>query len=60
MVAFLCVVSARTRLTAHAGGGQVSVPVLGLVAVAVVLALAALVLLILRNGLWLRPRVVRP
>jgi hypothetical protein len=55
------IVSARTRLTATALGAPVSVPVLWLVALALVLALAALVLFLLRSilrdgGMLLRPR----
>jgi ABC-type Mn2+/Zn2+ transport system permease subunit len=58
------VASARIRLTAVLFGQPVSVPVLGLVAVVVVLVLAVLVLwllrAILRDGLRLRPRMVTP
>ena len=56
--------SARTRLTATVAGTPVSVPVLWLLAAIVVLALAALVLWLIRSavsdgGFWrLRPRVV--
>ena len=57
------VVSARTRLDAVILGRPVSVPWLGIVAVVLVLALAALVLhlarLLARDGLRLRPVVVR-
>jgi hypothetical protein len=66
ILAFLgLVVSAQTRLTATVLGSPVSVPVLGLVALAVVLALAAVVLFLLRSilrdgGLRLRPRTVGP
>jgi hypothetical protein len=56
------IVSARTRLTATVAGAQISVPVLWLVFAAVVLALAAVVLwllrMILRDGLRLRPGTV--
>ena len=58
------IVSARTRLTMTVHGAAVSVPVLWLVAAAVVLALAAVVLWLLRTavrdgGFWrLRPVVV--
>ncbi len=64
LLAFLALlVSARTRLTATVVGQPVAVPVLWLVAAAVVLALAAAVLYLLRSilrggGLLLRPRVV--
>ena len=58
------VVSARTRLTGTVLGQPVSVPVLGVIALAVVLALAvvalALVRSILRDGLRLRPAAVNP
>jgi hypothetical protein len=55
--------SAMTRLNAVVLGQPVSVPVLWLVAVAVVLILAAVVLYLLRSilrdgGLLLRPRTV--
>ena len=57
------VVSARIRLTGVIFGQPVSVPVLGLVAVVVVLVLAVMLLwllrTILRDGLRLRPRAVR-
>jgi hypothetical protein len=59
------IVSARIRLNAVVLGQAVSVPVLGLVAVAVVLALAVVVLALIRTAvrdgafLYLRPRVVR-
>ena len=54
------IVSARARLSAVILGQPVSVPVLWLVAAAIVLVLAVLVLWILRGiirdgGLWLRP-----
>ncbi len=58
------VVSAQARLSAVVLGRAVSVPVLGIVALAVVLLLAAAVLWLLRSavrdgGFWrLRPRVV--
>ncbi len=60
------VVSAQARLSAVILGQPVSVPVLGLVALAVVLALAALVLRLIRSAvrdggfswLLLRPRGV--
>jgi hypothetical protein len=58
------IVSARTRLTMTMHGAAVSVPVLWLVAAALVLALAAVVLWLLctavrDGGFWrLRPRVV--
>ena len=56
------VVSARTRLDAVILGRPVSVPWLGIVAVVLVLALAALVLhlarLLARDGPRLRPVVV--
>ncbi len=59
------VVSAQARLSAVILGQPVSVPVLGLVALAVVLALAALVLRLIRSAVrdggfsWLlRPRGV--
>ncbi len=57
-------VSAQARLSAVILGQPVSVPVLGLVALALVLALLALVLWLLRSAvrdggfLRLRPRVV--
>jgi hypothetical protein len=60
----LLAVTAQARLTATVGGTPVSVPVLWLIVLAVVLALAAAVLwllrTILREGafLRLRPRVV--
>ena len=55
--------SAQARLNAVILGQPVSVPVLGIVALAVVLLLAAAVLYLLRSiardvGLRLRPRVV--
>jgi len=58
------VVSARTRLDAVILGRPVSVPVIGIVAVVLVLALVALILHITRvlvrdGGLRLRPRVVQ-
>jgi hypothetical protein len=58
------VVSARTRLDAVILGRPVSVPVFGIVAVVLVLALVALILHITRTlvrdgGLRLRPRVVQ-
>ena len=61
LLAFLgLIVSARIRLSAVIFGQPVSVPVLGLVAVVVVLALAVMLLwllrTILRDGLRLRPR----
>ena len=56
------VVSARIRLSAVIFGQPVSVPVLGLVAVVVVLVLAVMILwllrALLRDGLHLRPRMV--
>jgi len=58
-------VSAQARLNAVILGQPVSVPVLGIVALAVVLLLAALVLWLLRSAVrdggfwWLRPRTVR-
>jgi hypothetical protein len=56
------IVAARIRLSGVILGQPVSVPLLGLVAVILVLALAAVVLWllrsILRDGLRLRPRVV--
>lgn len=58
------IVSARTRLTMTVHSTAVSVPVLWLVALAVVLALAAAVLWLVRaavrdGGFWrLRPRTV--
>lgn len=56
-------VSARTRLTATVHGAHFAVPVLWLLAAAVVLALAAAVLYLARSvvrdgGLRLRPRMV--
>jgi hypothetical protein len=58
------IVSARTRLTGVVLGQPVSIPVLWLVAAAVVLLLAALVLilarLLLRDGLRLHPVAVDP
>ena len=62
-LALSLVVSARTRLNATVLGQPVSVPVLWLVAAAVVLAMAALVLWLIRSavrdgGFWrLRPRM---
>ena len=56
--------SAQARLNAVILGHPVSISVLGLVALGVVLALAALVLWLLRSAVrdggfwWLRPRVV--
>jgi hypothetical protein len=65
LLAFLALlVAARTRLTMTVHGAAVSVPVLWLVAAAVVLALAAAVLYLARaairdGGFWrLRPRAV--
>jgi hypothetical protein len=63
VLAFLgLVTSAQTRLTLTVVGMPVSVPVLGIIALAVVLALAAAVLVLLRllvrDGLNLRPRMV--
>jgi hypothetical protein len=60
VLAFLGWLTSQTRLTVHAAGGQASIPVLALAAVAVVLILAAVVLLILRSagGMHLRPRMV--
>jgi hypothetical protein len=58
------IVSARTRLTMTVHGTAVSVPVLWLVAAAIVLVLAAAVLYLARaairdGGFWrLRPRAV--
>ncbi len=60
------IVSARTRLTMTMHGAAVSVPVLWLVAAALVLAIAAVVLWLLRaaardGGFWrLRPKPVTP
>ena len=54
-------VSARTRLNAVILGQPVSIPVLWLVAAAVLLALTGCVLLLIRNGArngWLRLRPV--
>ncbi len=57
-------VSARVRLNAVILGQPVSVPVLGIVALAVVLLLAAAVLWLIRSVIrdggfwWLRPRTV--
>jgi hypothetical protein len=55
------VVSARTRITAAAGPVHVNVPVLGVVAVGVVLALMLAVLAVVwvlaRERLRLRPRM---
>jgi hypothetical protein len=65
VVAFVSlVVSAQVKLNAVVLGQPVSIPVLGIVAFAVVLLLAAAVLWLLRSafrdgGFWrLRPRVV--
>jgi hypothetical protein len=63
LLAFLgLVVSARVRLTAVLFGQPVSIPVLGLVAAVVVLALAVtlvwLLRSLLRDGLRLRPGAV--
>ncbi|MGH3194192.1 MAG: hypothetical protein ACRDPY_42245 [Streptosporangiaceae bacterium] len=57
------IVSARTRLTATVLGQPVSIPALWLIAAAVVLALAAMVLWLVRSilrdgGLWIAPRRV--
>lgn len=58
------IVSAKTRLNAVILGQPLSVPVLGLIAAAVVLALLALVLWLIRSVirdgglLYLRPRMV--
>jgi hypothetical protein len=56
------ILSARVRLSAIIFGQPVSVPVLWLIAAALVLALAAVVLVLLRlllqDGLRLRPVVV--
>jgi hypothetical protein len=57
------IVSARTHLTVAAPGVHASIPVLGVVALAVVLLLAAAVLVLLRSlarGGWhgARPRMV--
>jgi hypothetical protein len=63
---FALIVSAYARINAVVLGQHVSVPVIGLVAVALVLALAALVLVLIRSilrdraFLYLRPRMVRP
>lgn len=55
-------VSAQAHITAAAGGCHVNIPVLGVVALAVVLVLAAGVLylarILVRDGLRLRPAVV--
>ena len=57
------VVSAVTRLHAVVFGAQVSIPYVGIVAVLVALALVAAILvmvrLMVRDGLRLRPVVVR-
>jgi hypothetical protein len=62
LVVLVVAVSAQVRLTATVAGQQVSIPVLGIIAVVVVLALAAVVLVLarqlLRDGLRLRPRPV--
>ena len=56
--------SAQARVNAVVLGQPVSVPVLGIVALAVVLALAVAVLWLLRSAIrdggfwWLRPRTV--
>lgn len=66
LLAFLgLVVSARARLNAVIFGHPVSVPWLGLIAAIIVLLLAVLVLvllhlLVVRDGLRLRPRAVNP
>jgi hypothetical protein len=65
VLAFLALlVSARTRVTGVILGQPVSVPVLGLVFLAVALAFAVVVLVLLRllvrDGLRLRPRPVTP
>ena len=55
------VVSAQARLNATVAGMPVSIPVIGIVALAVVLALAGGVLLLVRAGRrdgWLRLRPV--
>lgn len=58
------VASARVRLSGIILGQPVSVPLLGLVAVVVVLVLTVMVLwlvrCLLRDGLRLRPRAVNP
>jgi hypothetical protein len=58
------IVTARARLNAVVFGHLVSLPWLGVIAAALVLALAAVVLvllrLLLRDGLRLRPRAVNP
>ena len=60
------IVSARTRFTMTVHGAAVSVPMLWLVAAAVVLALATMVLWLARaafrdGGFWrLRPRTATP
>jgi hypothetical protein len=59
LVVLVLTVSARTRLNAVVLGQPISVPVLGLVALAVVLALAAVVLAVLRSVVRDWPRTVR-
>jgi hypothetical protein len=53
-------VAARTRLTGTVLGQPVSVPVIGVIALALVLALAALVLCLIRSVVrdWPEPRMV--
>jgi hypothetical protein len=64
VVLVVVIVSAYARINAVLLGQPVSVPVIGLVAVAVVLMLAALVLVLIRSivrdraFLYLRPRMV--
>jgi hypothetical protein len=65
VLAFLALlVAARTRVTGVVLGQSVSVPVLGVVGLAVALALVVVVLVLLRllvrDGLCLRPRAVTP
>ena len=54
------IVSAHTRVQATVAGAYLNIPVLGIVALAVVLALAAVLLvlarLLMQDGLRLRPR----
>ena len=56
------IVSARTHVTAAAAGARLDIPVLGVIALAVVLVAAAAVLWLgrqlMRDGLRLRPRMV--
>lgn len=64
VVLAILIVSARTRVNAIVFGQPVSMPVLWLVAAALVLLLAALVLVLLRlllaDGLRIRPRMTNP